>query len=144
MAEAADDVAGPHPCADRALERPLPAARRSRRDLGAETGDHRFDADAGSAMPEALERGEPRDDDGVWRRTGGGDTARREGRDVELVVGAEDQRRAEDLGAVRPRLPGPRELLVNRLDTSLTCATRAGGGSVFTIRFPAELLVDVG
>src|ERR1051326_2500884 len=105
MAEAVDALAAAQPLRERFLE----IAR------AAQVVEERLDARRRAAVLRAFEGGETAEDRGVGVRGGGGDAARGEGGDVQLVIGAEDQRRANEIGcAFRVRRPGGGERLVDR------------------------------
>ena len=59
--------------------------------------EHRLDARGETAVLRALDGREAGHDDGVGIRAGRGDAAGGEGRDVQLVIGAEDQRGADQV-----------------------------------------------
>src|SRR5690606_30755242 len=64
---------------------------------GRRVGEQGVGACGGAAVARAGERGQSGADRAVQVRAGGGDHARGEGRDVELVVGAQHQRRAHQV-----------------------------------------------
>jgi len=58
---------------------------------------HRFNARADAAMSRAFEGREPRDHDRIGMRPGGRDAAGGERRHVEFVIGAQNERAADDV-----------------------------------------------
>ena len=78
-------------------------------------------------MPDALERAETGRHDRVGMRTGGRDRTGRERRHVQLVVGAEDERRPNDVLAHHAGAPRARQRAFDRrVDTA---RSRAMGGT---------------
>ena len=104
MAEALDRFAPREPLANR---RPDVSGPPNRLECG-------LDARARAAMPRPSERGQARDDDGVGIRAGRRDAARGEGGYVELVIGAQDQRAAQQIDTVRPHAPRAAERVLDR------------------------------
>ncbi len=100
----------------------MPAPRRSRSASGflriaraAQLFEEILDARGRAAVLRPFERREAREDDRVRVRVGRGDAAGGEGGDVQLVIGAEDQRGADQLRRVlHARRPGADERLLHR------------------------------